>query len=100
MPFAAEADQVTVVSVAEANSAADPSVIVRSLAHHGIEAEGEILQRGNVGVGRRLLTAAKQRNCDLLAMGAYGHSRLRELVLGGATEHILQHVQVPLLMVH
>lgn len=100
MPFAAKADQVTVVSVAEANSAADPSVIVRSLAHHGIEAEGEIFQRGNVGVGRRLLTAAKQRNCDLLAMGAYGHSRLRELVLGGATEHILQHVQVPLLMVH
>lgn len=100
MPFAASADQVTVVSVAEASSDADPGVIVRSLARHGIEAEGETLQRGKAGVGGSLLTAAKQRNCDLLAMGAYGHSRLQELVFGGATKHVLQHTQIPLLMVH
>jgi len=100
IPFAAKAEQVTVVSVVEAISDADPSVIVRSLAHHGIKAEGEALQRGKAGVGGRLLTAAKQRNCDILVMGAYGHSRLQELVLGGATEYLLQHAQIPLLMVH
>lgn len=100
MPFAAKADEITVVSVAEAISDADPSVIVRSLAHHGIMAEGETLERGKAGIGGRLLTAVKERNCDLLVMGAYGHSRLQELVLGGATKHILQHAQIPLLVVH
>ncbi len=37
---------------------------------------------------------------DLLVMGAYGHSRLRESILGGATREMLEHAQVPVLMVH
>jgi nucleotide-binding universal stress UspA family protein len=37
---------------------------------------------------------------DLIDMGAYGHSRMREVVLGGATRHILQHMTVPVLMSH
>lgn len=100
MPFAAKADAVTVVSVTEADSSFDPSDIVRYLAHHGIRAEGEALDRGKASVGERLVKAAEQRNCDLLVMGAYGHSRLQELILGGATKHVLKYARIPLLMVH
>jgi nucleotide-binding universal stress UspA family protein len=100
MPFATKADEVTVVSVTEANSSVDPDGLVRALARHGIAAEGQTLARGKASVGESLLATADQRTCDLLVMGAYGHSRLQELILGGATKHVLKHAQIPLLMVH
>ena len=100
MPFAAKADEVTVVSVTEANSSVDPDELVRALARHGIAAAGKALDRSKASVGESLLAAADERKCDLLVMGAYGHSRLQELILGGATKHLLKHAQIPLLMVH
>lgn len=100
MPFAAKAEEVTVVSVTEGDPSIEPSAIIRALARHGVKADGEALERGKLGVGERLLKAASQRNCDLLVMGAYGHSRLQELVLGGATKYVLKHARIPVLMVH
>ena len=100
LPFAAMADEVTVISVTEASSDLDPSGLIRALARHGIAAEAKSLVRGEVSVGESLLAVAEQCNCDLLVMGAYGHSRLQELILGGATKHILQHANIPLLMAH
>jgi nucleotide-binding universal stress UspA family protein len=100
MPFASKANEVTVVSVTEANSSVDPDDLVRALARHGIGAEGQALYHAKASVGECLLAAADERKCDLLVMGAYGHSRLQELILGGATKHVLKHAQIPLLMVH
>jgi nucleotide-binding universal stress UspA family protein len=100
MPFAAKAEEVTVVSVTEAHSSVDPDGLVRALARRGIGAEARTLDRGKASVGESLLAAADERKCDLLVMGAYGHSRLQELILGGATKHVLKHARIPLLMVH
>lgn len=100
LPFAARAQEVTVVSVTEASSALDPGGLVRALARHGIAAQARSLFRGEASVGESLLAAAEKSNCDLLVMGAYGHSRLQEHILGGATKHILQHARIPLLMAH
>ncbi len=50
-------------------------------------------------MGDILLSYAADHGVDLIVMGAYGHSRLRELVLGGATRHLLRHT-VPVLMSH
>jgi nucleotide-binding universal stress UspA family protein len=47
---------------------------------------------------RAASTAAKEFNCDLLAMGAYAHSRLRQQILGGVTRHILEHATLPVMM--
>ena len=49
-------------------------------------------------VGAGLLAAANEFNCDLLAMGAYAHSRLRQQILGGVTRHILEHATLPVMM--
>ena len=100
MPFAAKSDAVTVVSVNGADSGGDPRDIVAYLARHGIDAEGQALDRGQASVGERLLAAADERKCDLLVMGAYGHSRLEEFILGGVTRHVLKHAQISLLMAH
>ena len=51
---------------------------------------------GSVGAG--LLAAAANFGCDLLSMGAYSHSRLRQLILGGVTRHVLEHSTLPVMM--
>lgn len=53
-----------------------------------------------IDVGNALLSAAADISADLLVMGAYGHSRLREIVFGGVTRHILREMTVPVLMTH
>jgi nucleotide-binding universal stress UspA family protein len=51
-------------------------------------------------VGAALIEACGRAGADLLVMGAYGHSRLREMILGGATREVLAGAPIPLLMVH
>ena len=51
-------------------------------------------------VGATLLRAATEVSADLLVTGGYGHSRWRELILGGVTRHLLSHSAVPVLMTH
>jgi nucleotide-binding universal stress UspA family protein len=50
--------------------------------------------------GEQILANAKSHGCDLVVMGAYGHSRVREALLGGATRHVLRNMQVPVLFGH
>ena len=70
------------------------------LARHGVNAEAQHLKSDDVQVGDLLLSRAADLGADLIVMGGYGHSRWRELVLGGATRHILKHMTVPVLMSH
>ena len=51
-------------------------------------------------MGEALLSAVRDENADLLVMGGYGHSRVRELILGGVTRHVLGNASVPVLMAH
>jgi nucleotide-binding universal stress UspA family protein len=53
-----------------------------------------------VEIGNQLLSRAADISADLIVMGGYGHSRLRELVLGGATRTLLESMTVPVLMAH
>lgn len=72
--------------------------IAAHLARHGISVEVHRERAVHESVGKRLLTLAVERGSDLMIMGAYGHSRLRELVLGGVTQHVLDHATIPLMM--
>lgn len=68
------------------------------LALHGIEPEIVTFHSVGGSVGAGLLAAAAEFNCDLLSMGAYSHSRLRQLILGGVTRHVLEHAALPVMM--
>ena len=73
------------------------------LARHGVEARLHLLDGGGVrrgDIGEALLSHAADLSADLLVMGAYGHSRLRETILGGVTRTILQSMTIPVLMAH
>ena len=84
-------------SSAEDMSSAD---ICRHLARHGVRAESHLTRAADVDVGDLLLSHAADMRADLMVMGAYGHSRLRETVLGGVTRHMLHHMTIPVLMSH
>jgi nucleotide-binding universal stress UspA family protein len=100
LPYIVEAAQVTLVTEPQTNGADGAANLVAYLARHGVSTAIAEMNGGNLAIGERLIATATVAGADLLVMGAYGHSRLRELVLGGATLSALKHPTLPLLMVH
>jgi nucleotide-binding universal stress UspA family protein len=76
------------------------SAIAKYLARHGIEVVLDVVDVAGRTIGAAIEAQVVTRNADLLVMGAYGHSRLREFLLGGATRSMLAHAPVPILMSH
>ena len=74
--------------------------IALHLARHGIKVEVQRVESRDVDVANTILSHIADRSSDLLVMGAYGHSRVRELVLGGVTRTILHDMTVPVFMAH
>ncbi|MPZ39552.1 MAG: universal stress protein [Rhizobiales bacterium] len=72
----------------------------RHLARHGINIDIKRIAAGDVGVQTAILAHAADSGADFIVMGAYGHSRLREFILGGVTRSILKSMPVPVLMSH
>lgn len=97
MPFLEAADAVTLVAFGEAAGETVGAAVSRLL-RHGVEAMPVRLPEPEGEIGTALLAEAESRGADLLVMGAYGHSRLRELVLGGATREVLATADLPVLM--
>lgn len=74
--------------------------IANTLARHGVTCEVATAVASDISVGDVILSGLTDDSADLLVMGAWGHSRMREIVFGGATRHILAHMTVPVLMAH
>jgi nucleotide-binding universal stress UspA family protein len=74
--------------------------IATTLARHGVKVEAASTVARDLDVANTLLSSAADVSADLLVMGAYGHSRIREFVLGGATRDILSQMTIPVLMSH
>jgi nucleotide-binding universal stress UspA family protein len=101
MDFLTGADKVVVSTVNSPDRDHIPGAdIAAHLARHGIKAEVHAVVAPDLDVGNALLSAAADFGADMLVMGGYGHSRLRELALGGATRHLLASMTVPVLMSH
>ena len=77
-----------------------PPVLPQILIDHGIRAELHILPIGPGAFGQVLLENAHRLGADMLVMGAYAHSPLREALFGGVTRHVLAHADLPVLMRH
>ncbi len=74
--------------------------LCEALSRHGIRCEGTATASGSRGAGEVLLAEAERFKADLLVMGCYGHSRVREFLLGGASRHVLGKMRLPVLMSH
>lgn len=99
MPLLRLASAVQVLIVRDRLEDYPRDAAARYLARHGIEPE--IVQRPvGDGIGSAIVAAGQEFGAGLVVMGAYGHSRLREFILGGATRELLQDSPIPLLLAH
>lgn len=97
----AKSVSVLVVNPHRGEHGAEPGAdIALHLARHGIKVEAQRLEARDLSVADAILSRLADEDIDLLVMGAYGHSRLRELVLGGVTRQIFRQMTVPVLMSH
>jgi nucleotide-binding universal stress UspA family protein len=103
MPFLTRANQVEVVTVTTDRSADDGSLgldIGHYLSRHGASVKLRKIIAHSQKVSVRIHSHAWLQSIDLIVMGSYGHSRLRELVLGSTTRDILESAAIPILMSH
>jgi nucleotide-binding universal stress UspA family protein len=96
----ARIDLVCVTSSEEERAPRSAPQIVRHLERHGVDARQIVLKASREGVGGTILGYCEENAPDVLVMGAYNHAKLREDLFGGVTRHVLQHLNVPVLMSH
>lgn len=105
LPLLAQAKKVTVLTinperVADVEPGIPAADIAHHLAQHGIVTEAATTVADEISTGDALLNYASDHGDDLIVMGAYGHSRAREFILGGVTRQMLRQMTVPVLMSH
>lgn len=99
LPWLREAEAVRVLHAGEyQRNGPAARAVLPYLALHGVRADVVEFTPANRDVGAGLLQAAEAFGADLLGMGAYSHSRLRQLILGGVTRHVLRRAPMPVLM--
>jgi nucleotide-binding universal stress UspA family protein len=103
MPFLQKAKQVEIVMVASKagkNDEVPGADLGQHLARHGLKVGVKRITSPDIDVPSTILSYAADSSADMIVMGGYGHSRLREFVLGGATSGMLESMTVPTLMSH
>ncbi|MDZ5646203.1 universal stress protein [Nitrospirillum sp. BR 11828] len=101
LPLLTTAEAVTVIAVeTDKTDGAAGRDLAGYLAWHGVKAQVRQPMAEGRSVGALLLAEAKAANADLLVLGGYGHSRLREMILGGVTRHVLYNAPLPVLLAH
>jgi nucleotide-binding universal stress UspA family protein len=103
LPFLKKAKQVEIVIVSDKPGKKDEipgADLGQHLARHGLKVDVKRITSPDIDVASTILSYAADSSADMIVMGGYGHSRLREFVLGGATRGLLQAMTVPVLMSH
>lgn len=102
LPFLTRAEAVEVVSVSKSEAKSEDTLenVCKFLKRHEVNATANPVVSKDLSVSDTLLARASDNGFDMIVMGAYGHSRFREYIFGGATHHMLNHMTVPVLMSH
>ncbi len=103
LPLLAKAEQIAIVSVEgekEIRTTGTLAELKDHLAAHGLDCHVMQTRLKHASIGECLAAAAKDAKTDLMVMGAYGHTRLREFLLGGATRTMIQEPPLPILLSH
>jgi nucleotide-binding universal stress UspA family protein len=103
LPFLHKSKQVEIVIVAGKGFKTDEAPgadLAKHLARHELQVVLKRITSPDIDVSSTILSYAADTSADMIVMGGYGHSRLREFILGGATRGILESMTVPVLMSH
>jgi nucleotide-binding universal stress UspA family protein len=105
LPLLAAAQDVVILTAM--TSRQDPALgrqpgadLAEQLKRHRVAARVKVVQSGDGSIADLIIAQAGEESADLIVMGGYGHSRLRELMLGGVTRHMLERMTLPVLIAH
>ena len=96
LPFLREAEEIRLVTIGDPEHARLEEAL-GAMRRHGLRPISRVIDDSGLAPGPALLEEARAMGADLLVMGAYGHSRLREVVMGGATRHVIERAHLPVL---
>ena len=101
MPLLQTAEEVVVLTV-QGGTVPGPNAeqVAQHLVHNNVNAQTKLVERGSRTVGEAILEETDRIGADLLIKGAFTRSRLRQMIFGGATQHILSAAKVPVFMAH
>lgn len=99
LPLLEKADRVEIVMITDSGASNSAARLIQHLNRHDVQATRHTIPPAG-GVGETLLSYAADIEADLIVMGGYGHSRLREMILGGTTRTMLASMTVPVLLAH
>lgn len=102
LPFLKAAEEVVIFGIEDRDSSAEPlrvagHELAAALARHGVTSNVTSYPKASLSVGDEILNAVTDTGSDLIVMGAYGHSRVYDFVLGAATSRVLEHMTAPVL---
>ncbi|HYB10967.1 MAG TPA: universal stress protein [Alphaproteobacteria bacterium] len=101
LPLLVDSKRVVILTInAKSGEEVPSSGIVRHLKRHGVAAEAHPIVADDIKTSDMILSRASDESASLIVMGVYGHSRLRELVLGGVSRDMFQRMTVPILVAH
>lgn len=103
IPLLRRAGKIEVITIAEAGKVTEEfpgAEIGQHLTRHGLKIDIKRIDIAEIDVGNAILSYVADTSTDFVVMGAYGHSRIREFVLGGVTNTILSSMTAPVLMSH
>lgn len=100
LPFLQQAKSVHVVAVEESANTPDADAVVRYLAWHRIGAKVRLASGKGRPAAQAIVAECEAVDAALLVMGGYTHNRLRQMIFGGVTAHVIRHATIPVLMAH
>ena len=104
LPFLKMADNVRITVIdppVHGPERSDPGgMLSQMLSRHGVNCEIDVLSKTVSRISDVLIRHATDTSADMIVMGAYGHSRFREAILGGATRNMLENAKLPVFMAH
>lgn len=100
LPILRKADAVVLLATSDRKLAVSAEEAKIYLETHGASCSIQSFKRGSQSVPKLLLDSAKQAGADCLLMGAYGQSRQREIIMGGVTQYVVDHADLPILFMH
>ncbi len=103
LPILEKAQRIIVVTITNEkviDTKRSGAELAKHLAHHGVEVVLDTVDAAGRGIGDVLKSCIASRDADLLVMGAYGHSRIRDFILGGATKSMIAQPPIPVFLSH
>jgi nucleotide-binding universal stress UspA family protein len=100
LPLLSKAARVVIITIRESDADNRGEALLPYLKSHSVNVEHHAIEKGKDAIGKQVAAEAVNVGADMLVMGAYTHSRMRQMILGGVTSYMFDHTSIPIFLAH